>query len=115
MRAISKLAKPEYVYRPKQMCHILDENVGVLKIDVEGYEFTGLSGAIELLKNHKIRDIVFDEHLEYPTPVSKMLESLGYTVFNLGVGLSGLRMNSVRGKATHRRWEPRSCLATVNP
>lgn len=94
---------------------ILHESVGVLKIDVEGYELTALGGAVDLIKNHKIRDIIFEEHEAYPTPVSELLESLGYSVFNLGAGLSGLRINSICGKTIHRRWEPRSCLATVNP
>ena len=94
---------------------MLDERVGVLKIDVEGYEFTALTGAIDLLRNHRIRDVIFEEHAVYPTPTTRLLESLGYTVFNLGANLWGLNINAASEKTTHRPWEPRSCLATINP
>jgi FkbM family methyltransferase len=67
----------------------LDENlaqerqIGVLKIDVEGHELAVLQGASTLLKEHRIRDIVFESHLGYPTAVTDLLESHGYHLYQL--------------------------------
>jgi FkbM family methyltransferase len=57
--------------------------VGVMKIDVEGHEFGVLEGAQSLLAEHRIRDIIFEEHGTYPTPVHRLLESYGYTLRRL--------------------------------
>lgn len=94
---------------------ILSETIEMLKIDVEGHESNVLSGAGELLQAQRIRDIIFEEHGSYPTPAISLLESFGYSIFNLGVRMCGLRISSVTGMSTHRVWEPRSCLATVDP
>jgi FkbM family methyltransferase len=57
--------------------------VGLAKIDVEGHELAVLEGAAGLLANHRIRDIVFEEHGQYPTPVQRLLQSCGYTLYRL--------------------------------
>ena len=94
---------------------LIDRDIGVMKIDVEGYESAVLTGATRLLKSMKIRDIVFEEHRAWPTPTITLLQSFGYSIFNLGVGLRGLMITTIREKPTNRHWEPRSCLATLNP
>ena len=37
----------------------------------------------------RIRDVVFEEHSPYPTPVTKLLEENGYTIFSLRHTLFG--------------------------
>ena len=57
--------------------------VGVMKIDIEGHEFACLQGAADMLSGRRVRDIIFEEHEEYPTPAQKLLESFGYTIYRL--------------------------------
>lgn len=61
-------------------------NIGYIKIDVEGYEYNVLRGAINLInKNRPV--IIFEEHNDikiFNTPKSiKLLEELNYTVYRL--------------------------------
>jgi FkbM family methyltransferase len=57
--------------------------VGVAKIDVEGHEAAVFRGAVGLLQGHAIRDIVFEHHDDYPSPVTDFLESFGYQIVGL--------------------------------
>lgn len=41
------------------------ENVKVMKIDIEGYEFELLKGAKESLKNKKIKNLIIEVHVNY--------------------------------------------------
>jgi FkbM family methyltransferase len=66
----------------------MPENVGIAKIDVEGHELAVLEGATALLASRRIRDIVFEEHGHYPTPVQSLLQSCGYTVYRLSRSFS---------------------------
>ncbi len=59
---------------------IAGRRVGLLKLDVEGHELAALEGAGESLAGGLIRDIVFEEHEPLPSPVSRMLESMGFAV-----------------------------------
>jgi FkbM family methyltransferase len=62
--------------------------IAFLKIDVEGHELAVLEGARGLLKSKRIRDIVFEDHSGYPSPVSNLLESHGYSVLRLSRSFS---------------------------
>jgi len=89
--------------------------IGVIKIDVEGFERQVLLGATQLLSQKRIRDCVFEEHRRYPTDVTSLLESHGYQVFRLARGLFRPKLldaNSVRPRST---WEATSFLATSKP
>src|SRR5687768_12833162 len=55
--------------------------IGVMKMDVEGHELSVLAGARDTLRAGAIRDIVYEDHLLYPSPVSRLLEATGYRVF----------------------------------
>jgi FkbM family methyltransferase len=77
-------------------CETLDsifpapESLGLLKLDVEGHEFEVLEGATRLLEEHRVRDIVFEEHASPPTPATTLLEGSGYAVFRLEQRLLGM-------------------------
>lgn len=66
-----------------------DEEIGVLKIDVEGHELSVFKGAEKAIKEGRIRDIIFEEHSTYPSDVSQFLEDAGYSIFLLHKGLVG--------------------------
>jgi FkbM family methyltransferase len=60
-----------------------DDAVGVMKIDVEGHEHSVLLGSVSLLKDGRIRDIVFEEHRSYPSATHDLLEKYGYKIYRL--------------------------------
>jgi FkbM family methyltransferase len=82
----------------------------VFKLDVEGHELSVLGG----LGTVRPRDIVFEEHAPYPSPVTEFLESAGYAVFNLGVSLFRPLLCDPR-RPRSRAWEPSNFLATLDP
>jgi FkbM family methyltransferase len=66
-----------------------DFNAGFCKLDVEGHELSVLHGAAQLVKNRRIRDIVFEDLGPYPGPVQQHLIDAGYTLFALHTRLGG--------------------------
>lgn len=93
-----------------------DARVGVLKVDVEGHERKLFEGARRVLSGRHIRDIVFEAHGGYPSPVTDLLEGHGYRVFALVQSL--LRPRALPpADATELRppWEAANCLATLDP
>lgn len=60
---------------------IINENIGLIKVDVEGYELEVLNGAAELLRKNK-PIILFEQHstdfTNGKSEVTKLLESIGY-------------------------------------
>jgi FkbM family methyltransferase len=97
---------------------VKEAQVGVMKIDVEGYEHESFKGAKDLLQSKRIRDIVFEEHDAFPSPVCEMFLKQGYQLFELRRGLWGPLLSP----PTERRWldctplwEPANYLATANP
>ena len=63
------------------------ESIGICKIDVEGHEKSALNGAKNLLKDQRIRDIIYEDHGGYPSDVGTFLESFGYEIFLIRKGL----------------------------
>jgi FkbM family methyltransferase len=64
---------------------LLDENVtiGIMKIDVQGYELNVLQGMARLLERRAVRDIIFEAEDGFPTPTHEFLKSKGYSIFGL--------------------------------
>jgi FkbM family methyltransferase len=88
--------------------------IGLMKIDVEGHELEVLQGATELITKQQIRDIIYEDHSGYPTPVSKFLEQHGYTIFRIWKGFWKPLLEPPTKKLVHQ-WEPPSYLATKEP
>ncbi|MGD2181245.1 FkbM family methyltransferase [Lusitaniella coriacea] len=90
------------------------DTIGVLKIDVEGHELKVFEGATQLLRQQKIRDILFEEHQYYPSPATDFLERYGYTIFRVWKGFWKPVLYPATYNAVHR-WEPPNYLATIDP
>lgn len=89
--------------------------VGLLKIDVEGHELTVLRGAEKLLAAGRIRDIVFEEHRRYPTPVTQYLEHFGYRLYSMVGHFRGLSLCAATESGPTGALDEPSLLATRNP
>ena len=87
--------------------------IGVLKIDVEGHELEVLQGAGNLISKHHVRDIIFEEHNSYPSPLTDFLESNGYTIFRIWKSFWRPILESPSKNLIHP-WEPPNYLATLN-
>lgn len=88
-------------------------NIGLMKIDVEGYEAHVFRGAKRLIEGHKIRDIVFEELRGYPSPASTLLEQAGYQICEIRKTLFGPELARAHPRGEVSAWEPRNFLATL--
>jgi FkbM family methyltransferase len=111
----SDQAAATFPVKVRRMDGLVKEPVGLMKLDVEGHELQALGGVGDSLSRRQIRDIIFEEHGTYPTPVTDFLEGLGYTLFSLGQRILGPKATAIRDGVCHRRWDSRSCLATAAP
>jgi FkbM family methyltransferase len=75
------------------------EQIGVLKMDVQGSEFAVLKGMTGLLERRDVRDIVFEEEAGFPAPTHNYLESKGYSIFGIQELFS--RVRCIVGAAPH--------------
>lgn len=108
-----------YVVKLEQLDRLIDsqQKIGVAKIDVEGHEINVLKGASRLLNQSQIRDIIFEDHQAYPSPVTEILEKHHYTLFRINKGL----FKPILSQSFNHRpfyspfWEPPSYLATLDP
>jgi FkbM family methyltransferase len=91
--------------------------VGVLKVDVEGHELAVLKGAQHLISQHRVRDIVFEDFGQYPTPVTQLLEDQGYRLFYLSKSFWGLCVGAIQNNPLTSTVLPEgpSYLATTDP
>ena len=78
----------------------LDVNeAGIMKIDVEGHESAVISGATRLLKNGEIRDILFEEHEDYPARSHQYLLHHHYSIFRVSGTMFGPLLLAPQAKA----------------
>lgn len=88
-------------------------SIGMVKIDVEGYEAHVLRGSQRLLRERRIRDIVFEELGGYPSPASDLLEQAGYRIFEIRKTFLGPEIVMARAGSRRSTWEPQNYLATI--
>jgi FkbM family methyltransferase len=100
---------------------VLDEElkdvaaIGVMKIDVEGFELPVLHGAKTLLHSRRIREIIFEHHEAYPSEVAKYLEGAGMTLFRLHREFRRPVLLPPDSPVPRTHWEATSYIATFDP
>jgi hypothetical protein len=94
---------------------LAERSIGLLKLDVEGHELAGLEGARRLLRRGAIRDLIFEEEAALPTPVSKLLESSGFTLFGLQQRILGPHLVAATSERARPLWDAPTYLATRCP
>lgn len=67
------------------------ESVGVVKLDVEGYELFVLKGMERLLRERRIRHVVFEEEGVFPAPTHAFLSDIGYAIYGIEQRFRGIR------------------------
>ena len=98
----------------KRLDQVVEGPIALIKIDVEGHELQVLRGATALLEEQLVRDIIFEEHGRYPTPVTELLEDLGFTLFWLDRSFSGPRLRRPGDPPPARNGDP-SFVASIDP
>jgi FkbM family methyltransferase len=96
----------------RRLDELIDQAVGVMKVDVEGHELSVLKGSGAMLGDGLIRDIVFEEHREPPTPVTEFLQVHDYSIMGFEERLFGISAGPPNGVLTR---DERSLLATLDP
>ncbi len=92
------------------------ETIGVVKLDVQGYELTALKGMERILRERRVRNVIFEEEGAYPAATHRFLQEMGYENFGLEHHFSGVQC--VPGKRPH--YDPingpaPNYVATVEP
>lgn len=92
------------------------EQVSVVKLDVEGFELDALMGMEQMLRERRIRHVVFEELRDYPAPTHQFLRNLGYSVFGLDYGFFGIKCCRDKGpRAESISGLPANYVATYEP
>lgn len=89
--------------------------IQLLKVDVEGHEAQVFAGAEASLRAGRIRDILFEDHLRYPSASATLLKAAGYTLFFLNRTLWGPVLAPPEAGGTLPPWLPPNWLATRDP
>jgi len=87
----------------------------LIKLDVEGHELFALRGAARLLDEQRAHHIVFEDHRQLPTDVSRHLERAGYAVFALIARPHRPDLVAPSAESARPRWEAPTYVATVRP
>lgn len=88
--------------------------VGLLKIDIEGHELHAFRGAIQALRDGKIRDIVYESFAAANSDVAELLAGFGYSIFRLRRSFSGPLLCAA-GSAGSPSCGDHNLLATLDP
>lgn len=89
--------------------------IGVCKIDVEGHELEVLEGAQNAIREKRIRDVIFEDFREKPSPVTEFLSRHGFTIFELHATWLKPRLEPVRNESGSRKGFTFNFLATLDP
>ena len=92
-----------------------DAPVGVLKLDVEGFEAQVLMGSERALAGRRIKHIVFEDHSVADSEVVRILRGAGFRLFSLGWSMRGLRVAPIEVGNLSTRYEAPNFIATLEP
>jgi FkbM family methyltransferase len=68
------------------------DEIGVVKMDIEGAELDVLHGMTRILAKRTVRDILFEETRSFPAPTHRYLKERGYSIFGLEESFGGVRL-----------------------
>jgi FkbM family methyltransferase len=88
--------------------------IDVMKIDVEGHELKVLQGAYNLLSEKRIRHIVYEDHLSYPSEVSDYLINFGYSIYRIEKKMNTICLYDPLSVSNVSNWEATNYLATID-
>ncbi|MBA4018989.1 MAG: hypothetical protein C0483_17610 [Pirellula sp.] len=94
---------------------VQQREVGVLKLDVEGFELHVLQGASRCLSEGRIRDIVFEDHKGAQSEVCLFLRQQGYKLFSISWRVLRLSLQPAEQGESTSAYEAQSFLATRSP
>jgi FkbM family methyltransferase len=66
------------------------QTIAVVKLDLEGFELEALQGMTSLLRQRRVKAIVFEEFRPYPAPTHQLLKDFGYSIFGLDYRVRGI-------------------------
>lgn len=90
------------------------KKIDVMKIDVEGHEVNVFKGSDRLLSTKQISHIIFEDHNKYPSSVSNLLLSYGYSIYRLEKGWFSISLKDPSSKSSITEYEPTNYLATLD-
>ncbi|GAA4458893.1 hypothetical protein GCM10023189_31850 [Nibrella saemangeumensis] len=93
----------------------LDKSFKLLKIDVEGHEYSVFKGAKTLLTSGVIKNVIYEEHLGINSKASQYLKSLGYTIYKLNRSKYGVAICNPDDSRLDISYEVVNYLATKEP
>ncbi len=86
--------------------------IDLMKVDVEGHELEVFKGAEKLLREGRIRHILFEELEVPPTPTTDYLISKGYKIIKIEKQFMSPKITEEINTPRKIDWEPLSLLAT---
>jgi len=66
-------------------------SIGVVKLDVQGYELAVLKGMERMLRDRRVRHLVFEEEGNFPAPTHDFLSDMGYESYGIEQRFRGIR------------------------
>ena len=63
--------------------------INLIKIDVEGHELKVLEGASRFFETHPATDIIYEDHIAYPSKTALLLQEKGYTILGVDASFTG--------------------------
>jgi FkbM family methyltransferase len=94
------------------------ENFGIAKVDVEGAELDVFRGAEILLREKRVRDIVWEDLHSFPSETSVFLSCFGYRIYRFAKSIFGLLICDPASSSHEFHsapWETSNFLATLDP
>ena len=91
------------------------DSFDLMKIDVEGFETRVLEGAASLLREKRIRNIVYEDHEWRQGGLAEIFRKRGYSVFAVGYDFWGPRLQEAGEKiCINEGWESPNFLASLD-
>jgi FkbM family methyltransferase len=92
-----------------------DAKVDLLKIDVEGHELKVINGALKMISEGRIQNIIFENHEGCSSHVPRILSEMGYAIFRLGWSIDRPLLYELDNEAVPCDFQAPDYLAAKHP